>query len=56
MLSAELEASLNQAIQHAREARHEFITVEHLLMALLENPSAMSAIQACGGDLSLIHI
>ena len=50
MLSAELEASLNQAIQHAREARHEFITVEHLLMALLENPSAMSAIQACGGD------
>ena len=52
MLSAELEASLNQAIQHAREARHEFITVEHLLMALLENPSAMSAIQA----LSLIHI
>ena len=55
MLSAELEASLNQAIQHAREARHEFITVEHLLMALLENPSAISAIQACGGDASRLN-
>ena len=37
MLSKELEESLNQAFKEAREKRHEFITVEHLLLALLDN-------------------
>ena len=40
MLSRELEQSLNLAIQKARENRHEYITVEHLLYALLDNPPA----------------
>ena len=51
MLSPELEASLNAAFQSAREKRHEYITVEHLLSALLENPTAMQVLRACGGDI-----
>jgi len=51
MLSRELEQSLNLAIQKARENRHEYITVEHLLYALLDNPPAIQAIQACGGSI-----
>ncbi len=48
MLARELEVSLNLAIQYARGARHEYITVEHLLMSLLDNPSALEVIRACG--------
>ena len=51
MLSRELEQSLNFAIQKARENRHEYITVEHLLYALLDNPPAIQAIRACGGSI-----
>lgn len=51
MLSKELEASLNQAYQQAREQRHEFITVEHLLFALLNNKSAREVLEACGSDM-----
>lgn len=51
MLSPELEASLNAAFQVARHKRHEYITVEHLLSALLENPTAARVLRACGGDL-----
>jgi ATP-dependent Clp protease ATP-binding subunit ClpA len=51
MLSQELEFSLNSAFQHAREKRHEFITVEHLLAALLDNPSAAKVLRACGGNI-----
>ena len=51
MLSRELEQSLNLAIQKARENQHEYITVEHLLYALLDNPPAIQAIQACGGSI-----
>ena len=50
MLSKELEESLNQAFKDAREKRHEFITVEHLLLALLDNQSAYSVLKACGVD------
>jgi len=50
MLSQELEFSLNSAFQNAREKRHEFITVEHLLAALLDNPSAARVVRACGGN------
>jgi len=49
MLARELEVSLNLAIQYARNARHEYITVEHLLISLLDNPSASRVIRACGG-------
>ncbi len=51
MLSQELEFSLNSAFQFARERRHEFITVEHLLGALLDNPSAAKVLRACGGNI-----
>ncbi len=51
MLSSELEFSLNSAIQTARDARHQYITVEHLLAALLDNPPAAKAIRACGAEL-----
>jgi ATP-dependent Clp protease ATP-binding subunit ClpA len=51
MLSQELEFSLNSAFQRAREKRHEFITVEHLLAALLDNPSAARVLRACGGNI-----
>ena len=44
MLSSELESSLNSAIQSARDARHQYITVEHLLTALLDNPAALKVI------------
>ncbi len=50
MLSPELEVSLNTAFQSAREKRHEYITVEHLLTALLDNPTAARVLRACGGD------
>lgn len=43
MLNQELELSLNMAFARAREHRHEFMTVEHLLLALLSNPSAREA-------------
>ena len=51
MLSQELEFSLNAAFQAAREKRHEYITVEHLLSALLDNPSAARVLRACGGNI-----
>ncbi|MBT8112722.1 MAG: ATP-dependent Clp protease ATP-binding subunit ClpA, partial [Gammaproteobacteria bacterium] len=51
MLSKELEASLNVAFNEARTKRHEYITVEHLLLALLDNSSANSVLKACGADL-----
>jgi len=51
MLSQELEFSLNSAFQAAREKRHEYITVEHLLHALLDNPSAARVLRACGGNI-----
>ncbi len=50
MLSKELEFTLNQAFKQARERHHEFMTVEHLLLALLDNPTAARVLQACGAD------
>ena len=50
MLSKELEAPLNQAFRMAREQRHEFMTVEHLLLALLSNRAALDVLRACGAD------
>ncbi|KAF0804164.1 ATP-dependent Clp protease, ATP-binding subunitclpa [Alcanivorax xiamenensis] len=51
MLSKELELTLNEAFHHARSHRHEFMTVEHLLLALLENDAALEVLRACGADL-----
>ncbi|MBV53602.1 MAG: ATP-dependent Clp protease ATP-binding subunit ClpA [Coxiellaceae bacterium] len=48
MFSRSLEYSLNEAFTHAREQRHEFITVEHLLLCLVDNPEASHALVACG--------
>lgn len=56
MLSKELEASLNKAFNDAREKRHEYITVEHLLLALIDNNSANVVLQACGADLKLLGV
>ncbi|MHA3050582.1 ATP-dependent Clp protease ATP-binding subunit ClpA [Acinetobacter sp. ANC 4641] len=50
MLSRQLEVSLRLAVSMARQKRHEFLTVEHLLLALLDNDSAVNALKACGAD------
>ncbi|MGI1677830.1 MAG: ATP-dependent Clp protease ATP-binding subunit ClpA [Cellvibrionaceae bacterium] len=52
MLSKDLEVTLNHAFKGARSKRHEFMTVEHLLLALIENESAARVLRACGADLS----
>ncbi len=51
MIAQELEVSLHMAFVEARQKRHEFITVEHLLMALLDNPTAAEVMRACGANL-----
>ena len=51
MLSSELEYCLNEAFQGAREARHEYMTVEHLLLAILDTPKVREVLRACGADL-----
>jgi len=51
MIAQELEVSLHMAFVEARQLRHEFITVEHLLLALLDNPSAAEVIQACSANI-----
>src|SRR5215469_11685012 len=51
MFSKDLEVTIGQCYKQAREQRHEFITVEHLLLALTENQSALGALRACGVDL-----
>ena len=55
MLSHELEVSLNLAFKEAREQRHEFMTVEHLLLAMIDNPAGSSALRACGADLEQLR-
>jgi len=50
MFSKDLELTIGQCYKDAREQRHEFMTVEHLLLALLENPSASAVLRACGAD------
>ena len=55
MLSRELEVTLNLAFKTAREKRHEYMTVEHLLLALLDDASAASVLKACGADLDALR-
>ena len=52
MLSKDLEHTLNDAFRGARAKRHEFMTVEHLLLALLDNNAALLVLKACGADIS----
>lgn len=55
MLNKDLEQTLNSAFVFAREQRHEFMTVEHLLLALMDNPAAQEALKACGADIDIIR-
>ncbi|GGY25945.1 ATP-dependent Clp protease ATP-binding subunit ClpA [Paludibacterium paludis] len=51
MIAQELEVSLHMAFMDARRKRHEFISVEHLLLAMLDNPSAADVLRACGANI-----
>ncbi|NDV14150.1 ATP-dependent Clp protease ATP-binding subunit ClpA [Crenobacter caeni] len=51
MIAQELEVSLHMAFMDARQKRHEFISVEHLLLAMIDNPSATEVLKACGANL-----
>ena len=51
MIAQELEVSLHMAFMDARQKRHEFITVEHLLLAMLDNPSAVDVLRACAANI-----
>ncbi|NRB22483.1 ATP-dependent Clp protease ATP-binding subunit ClpA [Shewanella sp.] len=55
MLNKDLEVTLNLAFQQARDARHEYMTVEHLLLALIDNPAAQEALVACGSNLEKLR-
>jgi ATP-dependent Clp protease ATP-binding subunit ClpA len=55
MLSKDLELTLNRAYKNAQEKRHEFMTVEHLLLALLDNKSAIQVLSACAVDLNILR-
>ena len=55
MLDKELEYTLNLAFKEARAKRHEFVTVEHLLIALLENTSSLEVLKACGANINRLR-
>ncbi|TCN83644.1 ATP-dependent Clp protease ATP-binding subunit ClpA [Shewanella fodinae] len=55
MLNKDLEVTLNLAFQQARDARHEYMTVEHLLLALIDNPAARDALLACGANIDKLR-
>jgi ATP-dependent Clp protease ATP-binding subunit ClpA len=55
VLSKELESTLNTAFKVARENRHEFMTVEHLMLALISNPTAMNILLVCEADLNVLE-
>jgi len=55
MIAQELEVSLHMAFMDARQKRHELITVEHLLLAMLDNPSAAEVLKACGSNIDMLR-
>ncbi|MGH8548096.1 MAG: ATP-dependent Clp protease ATP-binding subunit ClpA, partial [Methylococcales bacterium] len=55
MLSKELEQTLNSAFKNAHDKNHEFITVEHLLLAMVENVAAVNVLKGCGGDIETLR-
>jgi ATP-dependent Clp protease ATP-binding subunit ClpA len=56
VLSSELESCLNQAFHRARGARHEFLTVEHLLLAIIDTPMVREVLGGCGADLEQLGL
>lgn len=56
MLNKDLELTLNLAFRFARERRHEYMTVEHLLLALLDNPAAGEALRSCGANIEKLRL
>lgn len=56
MLNKDLELTLNLAFRFARERRHEYMTVEHLLLALLDNPAAGDALKSCGANIEKLRL
>ena len=52
MITPELRATLNLAVAEAQRRRHEYLTLEHVLFAMLKDPVASDILQACGGDLA----
>lgn len=55
MIAQELEVSLHMAFMDARQKRHELITVEHLLLAMIDNPTAAEVLRACGAKLEILR-
>ena len=55
MIAQELEVSLHMAFMDARQKRHELITVEHLLLAMLDNPTAAEVLRACGAKFDTLR-
>src|SRR5574338_398669 len=55
MIAQELEVSLHMAFMDARQKRHEFITVEHLLLAMIDNPTAAEVLRSCGANLDSLR-
>ena len=55
MIAQELEVTLHMAFMDARQKRHEFISVEHLLLAMLDNPSAIEVLRACGANIEVMR-
>ena len=55
MFSKDLEQTISQSYKRARARRHEFMTVEHLFLALLDNPSAVNVLTACGANLEVLR-
>jgi len=55
MIAQELEVTLHMAFMDARQKRHEFISVEHLLQAMLDNPSAVEVLRACGANIEAMR-
>jgi ATP-dependent Clp protease ATP-binding subunit ClpA len=55
MIAQELEVTLHMAFMEARQKRHEFISVEHLLLAMLDNPSASEVLRACGANIDALR-
>jgi ATP-dependent Clp protease ATP-binding subunit ClpA len=56
VLSSELESCLDQAFQQARSARHELLSVDHLLLAILDVPRVREVLEGCGADLETLNV
>src|SRR5438046_9108293 len=55
MLSPELQATLQRAVDDVRGRRHEYLTLEHLLLSILDDPSGVAIVTKCGGDIETLR-